>query len=140
LVEYITKSSQETSDLGEKISAILSPNDVVLLYGDLGAGKTTLIQGIAKGLGIKDYITSPTFILINEYHGKISLYHLDLYRLNNSDEIENLGLEEYFGKNGICLIEWAEKLGNKIPSKAKTIRLKRIDDNSRKIITDFEVS
>jgi tRNA threonylcarbamoyladenosine biosynthesis protein TsaE len=129
----ITKSAAETVELGRKIGAFLSPNEVIALTGDLGAGKTTLIQGIAAGLGVKDYVTSPTFIIINEYQGRLPLYHVDLYRLDDVELIAELGIEEYFQKDGVCVIEWAEKLEGLRPAGAETIELKSLGENEREI-------
>ena len=131
--KVITKSAEETRELGKRIGAFLLPNDVLALTGDLGAGKTTLIQGIAEGLGVIDYVTSPTFIIINEYRGRLPLYHFDLYRLDNEGEIEDLAVEEYFTKAGVCVIEWAEKLYSLMPQKHETIEIKVISDNEREI-------
>lgn len=119
--------------MGRKIGAFLSPNDVLALEGPLGAGKTTLVQGISEGLGIRDYVTSPTFILINEYQGEVPLFHIDLYRLDEGVGVRALGLEEYFDKGGVCVIEWAEKLGKLLPPSAEKISLKNISENEREI-------
>ncbi|MFA5034763.1 MAG: tRNA (adenosine(37)-N6)-threonylcarbamoyltransferase complex ATPase subunit type 1 TsaE [Candidatus Margulisiibacteriota bacterium] len=128
-----TKSAAETVELGRQIGAFLLPNEVVALTGTLGAGKTTLIQGIAAGLGVKDYVTSPTFIIINEYQGRLPLYHFDLYRLEDLGSIEELGVEEYFQRGGVCLIEWAERMTELLPAKRETIEIKLIDENEREI-------
>ena len=109
------------------------PNDVIALTGDLGAGKTTLIQGIAAGAGVKDYVTSPTFIIINEYQGKLPFYHVDLYRLDNIEQIEELGIEEYFNKGGICVIEWAEKLDGLLPPNAEWITIENKGENEQEL-------
>jgi len=111
----------------------LLPNDVIALTGDLGAGKTTLIQGIAAGAGVKDYVTSPTFIIINEYQGKLPFYHVDLYRLDNIEQIEELGIEEYFNKGGICVIEWAEKLDGLLPPNAEWITIENKGENEQEL-------
>jgi len=129
----ISKSADETIALGKQIGKALKPNDVVCLTGDLGAGKTTLIQGIAEGCGVKDYVTSPTFIIINEYQGRLSFFHFDLYRLNDVFEIEDLGVEEYFERGGVCVIEWAEKLDGLKPKNVKEIKIEIVGDNERKI-------
>lgn len=126
--------------LGRKIGAGLNPNDVLALVGPLGAGKTTLIQGIAEGLEVKDYVTSPTFIIINEYQGRLPFYHMDLYRLNNLDEIENLGIEEYFQKGGVCVIEWAEKLKKLKPPCCHEIKIEVISEQERKICVSLELA
>ena len=133
-IAYHSKSSQDTVQLGKKIGSLLQPNDVIALTGQLGAGKTTIIQGIAEGLGVKDYVTSPTFIIINEYQGgRLPFYHVDLYRLEEAAEIEDLGIEEYFGRGGVCVIEWAEKLKELMPKKAERIEIDLISENERKI-------
>jgi tRNA threonylcarbamoyladenosine biosynthesis protein TsaE len=131
--EFLTRSAEETVELGRKIGAFLMPNDVVALIGPLGAGKTTLIQGIAEGIGVKDYVTSPTFIIINEYQGRIPFYHIDLYRLDEVKDIEDLGIEEYFDRGGACAIEWAEKLEELTPKKAEKIEIKVLSDREREI-------
>ena len=116
-----------------EIIASLKENDIIALYGPLGAGKTTLVQGIGAGLGVEDFITSPTFILINEYSGRLPLYHIDLYRLENISQAEDLGIVEYFDKGGVCIIEWAEKLGNLLPKDFKTIKIDVISETDRRI-------
>lgn len=135
--EFTTTSASGTIALGKKIGEKLQPNDVLALYGPLGAGKTTLVQGVAEGLGIKDYVTSPTFILINEYQGRIPLYHVDLYRLADVSQIEDLGIEEYFTKGGVCVIEWAERLKNLMPKKHQAITIDIISENQRKITWQY---
>ncbi len=109
---FITSDPEQTMSLGEKIGRHLILGDVLLLVGDLGAGKTILVQGICKGLEVDEheYIRSPSFTLVNEYKAKLQIFHIDLYRTETTGDIENLGLEEYLGGNGVCLIEWAEKL------------------------------
>lgn len=106
------------------------------MSGELGAGKTTLIQGIAEGLEIKDYVTSPSFTLINEYRGKFPVYHVDLYRLENIESVKELGIEEYFEKDGIIIIEWAERMKDLLPKTAQKIRIEVIDENTRNIVCD----
>ena len=103
---------KETLAFGERLGQCLKPGDIVLLFGDLGAGKTTLTQGLCRGLGMikSEYTRSPTFTLVNEYNGNIPIYHIDLYRLDSFPEIEALGLEECLYSNGVSIIEWAEKL------------------------------
>jgi len=130
---YHSKSSDETIELGRRLGSILQANDVIALTGRLGAGKTTLIQGIADGLGVKDYVTSPTFIIINEYQGRLPFYHIDLYRMDDIAQIEDLGIEEYFNHDGVCVIEWAEKIGSLMPKKAETIEIKVVSENEREI-------
>ena len=139
-MEVLTKSAEETVELGKRIGAFLLPNDVIALIGPLGAGKTTLIQGIAAGVGVKDYVTSPTFIIINEYAGRLPFYHIDLYRLDEGLEIADLGIEEYFNRGGVCVIEWAEKLKELLPQKAEIIEIETISDNERKICVSSDLA
>lgn len=133
-----TSSAEETVNLGKKIGSRLKPGDILALSGPLGAGKTTLIQGIAEGLGVKDYVTSPTFILINEYPGPVPLYHIDLYRLEEAAEIEELGLAEYFEKPGVVVIEWAERLGDLLPENAQLVKIEVLGENKRRIWLSWE--
>jgi len=118
----------------------LLPDDILALTGSLGAGKTNFIQGIAQGLGVKDYVTSPTFIIINEYKGRVPLYHFDLYRLENPNAIEELGIEEYFNKGGVCVIEWSEKLEALKPVALSKISLIVISEQERKICVSSELA
>jgi len=111
--------------LGSKLAKTLVKKDVVCLFGSLGAGKTVLTQGICKGLKVRDFVNSPSFKIVNEYRGKFPIYHIDLYRLNSTGEISDLGLDEYIYGNGIAIIEWAEKLGKKnLPKKRFEIYIK----------------
>ncbi len=112
MIEYQTHSVEESLTLGHQIGSRLLSGDQVLLFGEMGAGKTAFTLGLARGLGLseQEYVRSPTFTLINEYEGRIPIYHLDLYRLDHSAEIEQLGLEELFLRPGVRIIEWAEKL------------------------------
>ena len=128
-----TKNYKETILLGERIGRSLKPDDIVALSGCLGAGKTTLIQGIAKGLGVENWVTSPTFTLINEFEGKLNLYHIDLYRIENIDDAEDLAIEEYFTKGGVTVIEWAEKIDSILPEKTIRIGIKIVSENERSI-------
>ncbi len=122
----ITRSEQETIDLGEKIAKRLKPGDLVALSGDLGAGKTTLVKGIAKGLGVKDYrhVNSPSFVLVKEYKGKVPLYHFDIFRLDNLKDIEDIGYEDYLGRRGVVAIEWSNKMSRILPKRHLRINLK----------------
>lgn len=110
--QFQTHSPNDTLSLGKKIGQHLQSGDIVFLYGDLGAGKTTLTQGIAQGLGVAgdEYVRSPTFTLVNQYRGKLPVFHIDLYRIDSSQELEDLGLEEVFAGEGVSIVEWAEKL------------------------------
>lgn len=132
-VSIITKSPEETIRLGKKIGTRLKNNDIVALYGSLGAGKTHLIKGVGLGLKVKSKITSPTFTLINEYQGRIPLYHFDLYRINSIQKICQLGIDEYFEVKGVVVIEWAEKAKAVLPEKIIKINLDFVSFKERKI-------
>lgn len=130
-MEIITKSSEETLKLAENYAKTLSSGDVVLLNGEMGAGKTVFAKGVAKGLGIKAEITSPTYAYMNDYDGK--LYHYDCYRLSCGEDAEALGLTDYFYGDGICLIEWSENVKDVLPSRVKEVTIEKISENERKI-------
>ena len=134
--DLISKSSGDTLDIGKTIGQNLAGGQVVALTGELGAGKTCLTQGIARGLGISEkyYITSPTFTLINEYPGRIPLYHMDVYRLSGSSDMEDMGYKEYFYGGGVVVVEWAEKVADILPTSALMINLEHGgDSNTRKM-------
>ena len=139
-MKKISHSPKETLQLGKSLGSSLIPGDIILLNGDLGAGKTHLTQGICYGMGLDkgSYIRSPTFTLINEYHGKLPIYHIDLYRIDSLEEIYSLGLEEILFNQGITIIEWAEKLRS--PKNHKNLLLNiqdRIEINIE-IVSDSE--
>jgi len=130
----ISDSKEFTLELGKRFAERLKKRDIIGLIGEMGAGKTVFTKGIAKGLEIDPMIvTSPTFTIINEYEGKIKLFHFDLYRIKSLDEIENLGYEEYFYNDGIVVIEWAERCMDLLPNKSYLIYFEYIDENKRKI-------
>lgn len=114
-MEIILNGLKETSEFGIKLGSLLKSGDVVCLNGELGAGKTTLTKSIGLGLGVDDYITSPTFSLINEYEGRVPVYHFDVYRLENVEELYDLGFDEYFYGKGISIIEWANRIEKFLP-------------------------
>lgn len=137
--EYLSHSPAETRALGEELGRRLQPGEVVAFSGDLGAGKTCMIQGICAGLGIADQVNSPTFILINEYAGRaagrpVNVYHFDLYRLRSERELEALGAEEYFYGQGICLIEWAERARSALPPRRREVVLEHCGAQARRIV------
>lgn len=120
---FRTTSAEETVALGERLGALLRPGDIIALEGNLAAGKTTITKGIARALGVDDTITSPTFCLVSEYAGKMSLYHFDVYRLQGADDFANLGADEMLYGNGVCVIEWSEKIIEELPSRTIKIRI-----------------
>ncbi len=136
-MEYISKGLEDTEKIAYEFADTLKGNEIILLEGDLGAGKTTFTKSLAKALGIKEHITSPTFTLVNEYHsGKFTLYHFDMYRLEDEDEAIEIGLDEYFNDNAISIIEWPERIKDLLPQNCIKIKIEKIDDNSRKFIID----
>ncbi len=123
---------QDTDKIGKIIGESLKSGTVICLEGDLGAGKTTLTQSIAKGLEIHDYVTSPTFTIIKEYNGRLNLYHMDAYRLDSEDEMYDLGYDEYINSDGVCIIEWASKIKGLIPKSAINITININYENSNR--------
>lgn len=139
---FKTENPEETQALGEQLGKTLKPGDVIALIGDLGTGKTCLTQGIARGVGIApdEIVSSPSYILINEYNGTIPIYHIDLYRLENAEEIAGLGLSEYIEGDGICIIEWAERMADELPHTCIKIYITWEDENTRFINIQHSVS
>ncbi len=131
--EVVTYSPEQTQALGRALGAAARAGDVFLLAGLLGAGKTCLTQGILWGLGLDEYARSPTFVLVAEYRARLTLYHLDLYRLDSVDEVEALGLDEYLDGDGVCVVEWADKAPGAFPPEHLSIRLAALDENTRRI-------
>ncbi|MBR1677507.1 MAG: tRNA (adenosine(37)-N6)-threonylcarbamoyltransferase complex ATPase subunit type 1 TsaE [Clostridia bacterium] len=130
-MEYITEKYEDTILVAEAFAKTLSKGDVVVLKGEMGAGKTIFTKGIAKALGIKDEVTSPTYAYMNDYDGK--LYHYDCYRLSGGEDAEALGLTDYFYGNGICVIEWAENIADVLPDSVKVVKIEKLSENKRKI-------
>jgi tRNA threonylcarbamoyladenosine biosynthesis protein TsaE len=132
---FRTKSASETIRIGKSIGSRLLPGDVVALTGELGAGKTQLIKGLAAGVGVGNptYVSSPSFKLINEYPGKITFYHIDLFRLRGEKEAEELGLDDYFQSRGITAIEWADKIPSLLPEEILRIDIRYTGENSRNL-------
>ncbi len=129
--ELVSHSPDETQQLGRHIGELAVPGDIFLLVGSLGAGKTCLTQGIAWGLGIKEYTLSPSFVLIRELYGRLPLYHIDLYRLDRLEEIADLGLDDYLYGNGVCAVEWAEKGLSLLPPEHLLIKISYLGDTER---------
>ncbi len=131
---FTTHTSEETIELGKVIGSLLKPGDVLAMTGTLAAGKTTITKGIAEALGVDDNITSPTFCLISEYSGsKMPLYHMDVYRLDGAEDFMNLGVEEMLYGNGVCIIEWSEKVQKELPKKTVFMTITPHDDGTRTI-------
>jgi len=131
--EFTRNSPEETQEFGRRLGENAVQGDVYLLSGRLGAGKTCLTQGIAWGLGINEYAASPTFVLMREMHGRLPLYHIDLYRLDHIEEVADLGLDDYFYGRGVCVIEWAEKGLAILPDKNLQVQIDYINDTGRRL-------
>ncbi|MED1202696.1 tRNA (adenosine(37)-N6)-threonylcarbamoyltransferase complex ATPase subunit type 1 TsaE [Heyndrickxia acidicola] len=128
--EFITNSPEETFEFAKRIAALLQPKDVLLLEGDLGAGKTTFTKGLAKGLGIDKTVNSPTFTIIKEYAGRLPLYHMDVYRVQ--DEFEDLGFDEYFEGEGVTIVEWAHLIKEQLPKDSLSINIFHLESDKRR--------
>ncbi|MBQ7255441.1 MAG: tRNA (adenosine(37)-N6)-threonylcarbamoyltransferase complex ATPase subunit type 1 TsaE [Oscillospiraceae bacterium] len=132
-MEYVTGSPEETEALGKQFAETLLPGDVIAFYGDLGAGKTAFTRGIADGLGISERVTSPTYTIVNEYlSGRLPLFHFDLYRLSSSDDLFDIGWEDYLERGGVCAVEWSERAPDAL-EQAIRVDIRRIDDQKRRI-------
>jgi tRNA threonylcarbamoyladenosine biosynthesis protein TsaE len=134
--KLITHSPEETRELGRSIGRLAMPGDIYLLVGQLGAGKTCLTQGVAWGLDIQEYTLSPSFVIMRELHGRLPLYHVDFYRLDNIAEIADLGLDDYLYGRGICVIEWAEKGLDILPDGHLLVKINYVSDTER----SFEIT
>lgn len=130
--KMVTNSARETERFAKEYAKTLRPGDVVLLHGEMGAGKTVFVKGLAKGLGIAEQVTSPTYAYMNDYGGK--LYHFDCYRLSCGAQAEALGLCDYFYAGGICVIEWSENIADVLPQTCREVRIEKRGENSREII------
>ena len=133
MLTFFTHSADETTALGYKIGKKLKKGDIIAMQVTLAAGKTTITKGIAQALDISEEITSPTFCLISEYYGKMPLYHMDVYRLDGTEDFINLGVDDMLYGDGVCIIEWSEKIMDELPKNTIILRILPQDDNSRKI-------
>lgn len=131
MATIITKSREETEAFARVYANTLSAGDVVLLDGDMGAGKTVFSKGVAAGLGITEEVTSPTYAYMNDYDGR--LFHYDCYRIESVEQAENLGLADYFDMGGVCLIEWAQNIAPLLPKRVKRVCIRKLDENTREI-------
>lgn len=129
-----SNSDTETEKLGEQLAELLTSGDVIAMTGDLGAGKTALTRGLARGLGYSGRVTSPTFTIVNEYHGgRLPLFHFDMYRLSSSDDLYDIGFDDYLSQGGVCAIEWANNVEDALPHGTIYIKLSRVSDTERTI-------
>ena len=135
-MEYITASPEETEALGQTLAKTLTPGTLLALRGDLGAGKTAFVRGLAAGLGYCGRVTSPTFTIVNEYEGPVPLFHFDLYRLGSEDELYDIGFDEYLARSGICAVEWSERAPELMASAQLQVTISRLDETSRRIVVE----
>ena len=134
--EFITHSPQETRALGGRLANALWAGSVVAFTGDLGAGKTAFVSGMAEALGVEEQVTSPTFTIVNEYEGgRLPLFHFDMYRLGDADELFHIGWEDYLARGGICAVEWSENVEEAIEDDAVRVDISRGEDENSRIIT-----
>ena len=130
---YLTNSPEQTEEVGAALSKVLSPGTVIAYRGDLGAGKTAFTRGLARGLGVSDPVTSPTYTIVNEYlSGRMPLFHFDMYRLHSSDDLWDIGWEDYLERGGICAVEWSENVADALEG-AIRIRIEKTGEESRRI-------
>lgn len=135
-MERLSHSTEETERFGEELAASLPPGTVLAYTGSLGMGKTAFTRGLARGLGCRGRVTSPTFTVVNEYDGSIPLFHFDMYRLSSSDELFEIGWEDYLNRGGICAVEWSERVADALPDDTVFVDIRRHADNENwRIIT-----
>ena len=132
MIKY-TNSEIETENAGAEFASTLADGSVVAFYGDLGAGKTAFVRGMARGMGITSRVNSPTFTIVNEYIGERELYHFDMYRLGSSDELFDIGWEDYLARGGVCAVEWSENVRDAFEGDEIVVRIEKLSDSGRKI-------
>jgi len=132
-MEYITHSPEQTEEVGQALGEKLTPGTVIAYEGDLGAGKTAFTRGLARGLGAKEQVTSPTYTIVNEYlSGRLPLFHFDMYRLGSSDDLWDIGWEDYLERGGVCAVEWSENVADALEG-AIRVRIEKLSEDSRRI-------
>lgn len=134
-MEYLSHSPEETEQLGEQLGRTLRPGSVVAYRGDLGMGKTAFTRGLARGLGCTCRVTSPTFTIVNEYSGVLPLFHFDMYRLDSSDDLFDIGWEDYLSRGGVCAVEWSERVEDALPDDTLWVSIARGNGENDRIIT-----
>ena len=135
-MQFITNAPEETEALGEKLAKLHRPGTVLAYLGDLGAGKTAFTRGLARGLGCRETVTSPTYTIVNEYlGGRLPLFHFDMYRLTSSDDLWDIGWEDYLDRQGVCAVEWSENVPEAMAG-ALTVRIEKLGDSVRRITID----
>ena len=135
MVKIYLENEEKTREIGSKLGELLTPKSVICLIGDLGAGKTTMTQSLARALGVDDYITSPTFTIVNEYEGRMPLYHFDVYRIGSSEEMYDIGFDEYIDGDGVCIIEWANLIEDILPDEYLYIEMNYRETGREMILT-----
>ena len=133
MAEYITKNEHETELVGETFSRELPAGAVIAMYGDLGAGKTAFVRGMARGMGIDCRVSSPTFTIVNEYLGERELIHFDMYRLSDADELFDIGWEDYLSRGAVCAVEWSENVQDAFFGDEYKVTIEKLGDSERKI-------
>ncbi len=139
-MKYITNSYEETERAAADFAGTLKGGEVIAMYGGLGAGKTAFVRGMARAIGISSHITSPTFTIVNEYEGRLPLYHFDVYRISDPEELYEIGYDEYIGSDGICVIEWAELIEDILPEQYIRIDIRKnsaMGDDYREITVKY---
>ena len=134
-MEVVSNSPAETERLGERLAARLEPGAVIAFTGDLGAGKTAFTRGLARGLGVTERVTSPTFTIVNEYEGRIPLFHFDMYRLADEDELFDIGWEDYLARGGVCAVEWSENIDDALDHDALRVDIRRGEHQGQRLIS-----
>ena len=138
-MEYLCRSEAETEALGARLAAVLSPGDVVAYRGGLGMGKTAFTRGLARGLGYSGRVTSPTFTIVNEYEGgRLSLFHFDMYRLEDADSLFDIGWEDYLDRGGVCAVEWSENVAEALEGDCVRVDIRRGANDGQRFITMTE--
>ena len=133
MAEFFSSSERETEALGARLAAVLPGGSVVAMYGDLGAGKTAFVRGMARGMGLDCRVSSPTFTIVNEYLGKRELIHFDMYRIGGADELFDIGWEDYLGRGAVCAVEWSENVEDAFFGDEIRVTIEKLSDTERKI-------
>ena len=133
MAEFFSSSERETEALGARLAAVLPGGSVVAMYGDLGAGKTAFVRGMARGMGLDCRVSSPTFTIVNEYLGKRELIHFDMYRIGGADELFDIGWEDYLNRGAVCAVEWSENVEDAFFGDEIVVRMEKLGDTERKI-------
>lgn len=136
--KFISNSEQQTEEIAQGLADTLNGDEVIAMFGGLGAGKTAFTRGLARGLGIDDGVSSPTFALVHEYNGRFILYHFDMYRISGFDDLYSTGFFDYLG-NGVMVIEWSENIEAFLPSERITVRIRKLSDSQREITIEGAV-